>query len=146
EGHDAAPHLPSPPSAKFPVRAEPRKGALSLEDIAMRGIWRKWLGLSVGVLLGPAQAAEPSGPADPSPPVIASSRSTPAVSLGRPRPVVAPSGGVRQASFREEAPDAGLAIARSAAVDHQPMPNGPGSTPAPAIVTLPPPTPVSPPS
>src|SRR5262245_40756224 len=112
----------------------------------MRSIWRKCLGLSVGVLLGPAQAAEPAGPADSPPPVIASSRSTPAVSLGRPHPVAAPSAGVRQATFREEVPEAGLAIARSAAVDHQPMPAGPEPSPAPAIVTLPPPTPVAPPA
>src|SRR5947209_4243612 len=111
----------------------------------MRGIWRKCLGLSAGFLLGSAQAAEPVGPADSSPLIIASSSpSVPAVSLGRPRPVAAPAGAVRQASFREEVPDAGIAIARSAAVDHQPMPAGPAPVSTPEIVTLPPPTPVSP--
>src|SRR5205823_3819439 len=104
----------------------PRKGALSREDVAMRSIWRKCLGLSVSVLLGPAQAIEAAEPADASPPIIASSQSsTPAVSLGRPRFVPAPSAGIRQASFREEVPDTGLAIARAGTVEPQPMPAGP---------------------
>jgi hypothetical protein len=133
----------------------------------MKGIWRKCLGLSLGALLGPAQAAEP--PADSldrsPPPIIARSQpanerqeslnaSPPAVNLGRPRPVASSSEGVQQASFRGEGPDLGLTIARSATGEHQPMPPGPGtggppvpmpSSPGtggpPVIETLPPPSP-----
>lgn len=101
----------------------------------MRGIWRKCLGLSAGLLIAPAQAAEPPGP--PARPAIA--RSAPAatlgrpigVSLGRPRPAgesLPAEDAVRQTTFHG-APPARPLVSRAAAPDLHPMPPGPPAGP-----------------